>query len=373
MIGRPFWQERIEATWHKVPIVWLSGVRRAGKTTLARSIPGAHYLNCDLPEVQERLRDPVRVLGALEEPRLVLDEVHRLDDPSQVLKIAADEFADVRVLATGSSTLAATDRFRDSLTGRKRSVHLVPVLAAECERFDVSIDRRLLRGGLPDALLAEEHDLEYYAEWVASYYARDVQELFRVGGRRGFLLLLETLLRQSGGLADMTSLARAAGISRPTVIKYLDVFEVTQVAHVVRPHHGGGKQELVRQPKIYGFDTGFTAWARGWDTLRPVDAGQLWEQLVLESLVAHRPLAKIHYWRDKQKREVDFVVPERDGTVTAIECKWNRRRVSTTGLAAFRSVYPEGRNLVIVPDVSEPQVREVDGLELTIAGIDVLR
>ena len=107
---------------------------------------------------------------------VVLDEVHRLADPSLPLKIAADEYPHLRILATGSSTLAATGKFRDTLTGRKRAVHLCPVLWEECaEPFGVAdLDRRLLHGGLPEALLAAAKSRPSFAEWIDSFYARDI-------------------------------------------------------------------------------------------------------------------------------------------------------------------------------------------------------
>ncbi|MCP4409371.1 MAG: AAA family ATPase, partial [Gammaproteobacteria bacterium] len=75
---------------------------------------------------------------------LIFDEVHHLDDPSRLLKIAADEYSHLKVLATGSSTLAATRKFRDSLAGRKQAIHLCPVLWEECvDPFGVrDLDRR---------------------------------------------------------------------------------------------------------------------------------------------------------------------------------------------------------------------------------------
>lgn len=112
---------------------------------------------------------------------MVLDEVHQLPDPSRLLKIGADAFPKLKILATGSSTLAATQKFRDSLTGRKRVVELVPVLHEELPAFGMT--DYLLRGGLPPALLAKEHNPEFYAEWLDSYFARDVQELFRLEKR----------------------------------------------------------------------------------------------------------------------------------------------------------------------------------------------
>jgi uncharacterized protein len=166
MVGRPIWVERLWRAWKQVSIVWLTGVRRVGKTVLAQSLPDAEYLNCDLPRTAERLDDPEGFFRSVRKPAVVLDEVHQLPDPSRLLKIAADAFPKIRILATGSSTLAATHKFRDSLTGRKRSVELVPVLFEESDAFGThSLGDRLLRGGLPPALLANEARQEFYAEW----------------------------------------------------------------------------------------------------------------------------------------------------------------------------------------------------------------
>lgn len=374
MVPRPIWVARVEDVWRHASIVWLSGVRRVGKTTLARSLPDVRYLNCDLPSTAERLRDPEAFFAGVDRPVLILDEIHQLPDPSRLLKIAADAFPQLKVVATGSSTLAATRKFGDALTGRKREVHLLPVLFEELTAFGVKdIRHRLLRGGLPQALLAAQADPELYSEWLDSYFARDIQELFRVDKRGAFLRLLETLLRQSGGLAEVTSLARACDLSRPTTMSYLDVLQVTHAVHVLRPYHAGGSQELVRQPKIYGFDTGFVAHTRGWSELRTEDCGQLWEHLVLDALLSLSPARKVHFWRDKRQREVDFVLPRGREGCDAIECKWAASAFDAGGLRAFRDRHPRGRNLVVTPQGGESYTRRVAGLEVTFASAGNLR
>lgn len=367
MIGRTIWLERLTRAWERRALVWLTGVRRVGKTTLCKELTGVRFLNCDLPSTARRLADPERFFASVEESTVIFDEVHQLDDPSRVLKIGVDAFPHLRLLATGSSTLAATKKFRDSLTGRKSTVHLLPVLFAEGPDFGVAdLRRRLLRGGLPEALLAPTHQPELYAEWLDSYFARDVQELFRIGARRAFLALVEFMLRSSGGPCEITSITKHTGTTRPTVMKYLDILEVTHVILRVRPYHSGGRQELVRQPKVYAFDTGFVAHTRGWDTLREEDCGLLWEHLVLDMIRAHRPESKIHYWRDKQGREVDFVLPLGRDRADALECKWSPDSFSPKSLLAFRGLHPDGDNYVLSPIVGEAYVAEGAGLSWTV-------
>ena len=373
MIKRPFWTDRLVAAWKQASIVWLTGPRRAGKTVLAQSLPDAEFLNCDLPSVAERLRDPESFFRSVKKKFVVLDEVHQLPDPSRLLKIGADAFPKLRILATGSSTLAATQKFRDSLTGRKRVVELVPVLHEELPAFGVAdLRERLLRGGLPPALLAKEHNPEFYAEWLDSYFARDVQELFRLEKRTGFLRVLELLMRQSGGMLDVTKLAAESQISRPAVTNWLEVYQITHVAHLVRPYSAGGRREIVAQPKVFGFDTGLVCHARGWDHLRTEDCGVLWEHLVLDTLIA-AGAPKIHFWRDKQQREVDFVVPHGRDAVDAIECKWNPEAFETRGLAAFREQYPKGKNYAVSPLNGPAYERVQGGLKISIVSPGELR
>ncbi|MBL8950191.1 MAG: hypothetical protein JNK82_05405 [Myxococcaceae bacterium] len=90
---------------------------------------------------------------------------------------------------------------------------------SELDAFGAQPAAGLLRGGLPPALLRDDLDPSFYEEWLDSYFARDVQELFRIEKRAGFLKLL--------------------------------------------------------QPRVYGFDTGFVCHVRGWDSLRAEDHGSL--------------------------------------------------------------------------------------------------
>ena len=354
MTQRPFWQQRIEAAWREAPIAWLAGVRRSGKTTLAGSFGTEQilYINCDLPSVEDMVRDPQVFFRGCSKPVVVFDEIHQLRDPARLLKIGADEFPKLKILATGSSTLAASKKFRDTLTGRKCLVHLTPVLWEELPAFGVTLPRRLFHGGLPPALLAESKQPAFFREWIDSFFARDIQRLFGFRDMNRFNALFEYLLRQSGGQFEVTRTAAALGITRPTVESHVSALEITHAITLVRPFHGGGQNELVKQPKVYAFDTGFVSFAHGWDPLRQEDLGILWEHVVLEHLQAHFPDTPVRFWRDKQGREVDFVLAQSRDHVDVIECKWNSDAFNPAALDTFRTYYPKGRNYLVSPSGS---------------------
>ena len=98
----------------------------------------------------------------------------------------------------------------------------------------------------------------------------------------------------------------------------------------------------------------------------------LWEHLVLDTLIA-AGASKIHFWRDKQQREVDFVVPRSRDAVDAIECKWKPDAFETRGLQALREQYPKGKNYVVSPLNGPAYERIQNGLKVVFLAPGELR
>lgn len=352
MVQRHFWLQLLERAWRQRPVVWLAGVRRVGKTCLSQTLPNTEYFDCELPRVRRMMEDPQGFLDGLRGRRVVLDEIHRLPNPSELLKIAADHYPHIRVLATGSSTLGASAKFRDTLSGRKRDLWLTPMGLADLEDFKRSgLRHRFLRGGLPPFFLADELPERDFQEWLDAYWAKDIQELFRLESRSSFQKFTELLVAQSGGVFEATRFTRPCEVSRPTIANYLKVLEATFVAHVIRPFSSHRPTEIVAAPKVYAFDTGFVCYYRGWQELREEDLGVMWEHFVLNEFMAQLQSRQIFYWRDKRGHEIDFVLPVRRREPLALECKWSADAFEGANLQAFRRVYPQGENIVVAQDV----------------------
>ena len=373
MFARPSWEQRIRAAWKRRSIVWLMGVRRVGKSVLCQSLADVEYLDCELPRTRRLLEDPESFLEERQGHAVVLDEIHRMANPTEILKIAADHFPETRIVATGSSTLGASARFRDTLAGRKEEVWLTPMTVADLGAFgNANLHHRMVRGGLPPFFLARTIPERDFQEWLDAYWARDILELFRLERRQSFQRLFELLLVQSGGIFEATALARPTEVSRTTVMNYLAVLDATFVMHLVRPFAAGGAAEIVSAPKVYGFDTGFVCYHRGWDEPRGVELGSLWEHLVLNELHAHFGRSRVHYWRSKHGNEVDFVLAFSARRPAAVECKWASRDFDPAGMGAFRRRYPRGANLVVAADVKQAFTKRYGEIAVRFVGLPML-
>jgi uncharacterized protein len=361
MVKRHFWLKKITEGLQKRSVLWLSGVRRVGKTVLCKSLPDIEYFDCELHRVRKMMEDPQSFLENIKGQTVVMDEVHRLSNPSEILKIAADHFPETKIVATGSSPLGTSAKFKDTLAGRKYELWLTPMITEDLQDFkQTDLSHRFLHGGLPPFFMAKVFPERDFQEWMDAFWAKDILELFKLERRYSFLKFAELLLIQSGGIFEASSFAGPCEVSRSTISNYLAVLESTYVVHVIRPFTSHRPTEIVSAPKVYAFDTGFICYYRGWDKLRRDDMGTLWEHFVLNEILAQTQSRKIYYWRDKQKHEVDFIVTKNQAAPMVIECKWTATDFDSTNVKIFRRHYPKGLNFVVASDLERSYSRSYD-------------
>lgn len=373
MVQRHFWLKKINELWSEKSIIWLCGVRRAGKTFLCNSIPQAEFYDCELISVRSELENPEDFLNNNKNKKIIIDEVHKLANPSELLKIAADYFPHIKVIATGSSTLGASTKFKDTLTGRKRELYLTPMITDDLEDFkNQSLEHRFLYGGLPPMFLSKKFPERDFQEWMDAFWAKDIQELFRVEKKFSFQKFMELLFIQSGSIFEATSFTKLCEANRQTINNYLTILEETFVVNVIRPFHSGKPSEIIKAPKVYGFDTGIVSYFKRWDKLRAEDLGFLWEHFVLNEICAKLQTRKIFYWRDKRGHEVDFILPQRGKPPVAIECKWKSENYNLQNIEIFRKHYPNGENYIVSSNTGKKFTREVNGIKIHFVDLENL-
>ena len=375
MVERPFWIKKIKEGLNSRPIVWLAGVRRTGKTFICKMFKEADYYDCERPSVRQQIENEAFLNGLGKKSRLlILDEIHRLSDPAGFLKVIADHYKNLKVIATGPSSLAATLKFKDTLTGRKVRVWLTPCNRYDQEAFGIKeLKKRLLLGGLPPFLLNKEWDEMFYQEWLDSYWSKDIQEMFKVGHRSSFLKFFELIMAQSGGMFEAQRFAAPCEVSRPTIMSFLNILETTFTVDIVRPFSKRLATEIVSAPKVYCFDTGFVAFANGWRDLPNDKAGLLFEHYVLNEFNSLFQQPVLNYWRDKAQHEIDFVWKPRGKPPVAIECKWSEKLFDGASMKSFRGRHPEGQNLLIAADCKARREFSDGSLKITAIGPGMIR
>ena len=285
--------------------------------------------------------------------RIILDEIHRLENPLGILE-AAKNFPSVRIIATSPSPFRKDSHPDASISDRVAQMWLTPMMSQDLTDFyGASLTRRFLRGGLPSFFARSKLEDSGFQEWMDDFWAKDIQPLFRFTQRDPFQRFMELLFARSGELFEAVRYAAPCGVSRTTITKYLEALEATWAVLVLRPFSTRRPVEIVTAPKTYVFDTGFLCHFRGWQELREEDYPIIWKHWVLNELCTRLQAPTVQYWRDKRGHEVDFVLISQERGIVALTGQWRAGDFVPVNLQAFRYHYPDGPNWVVCSDVAQ--------------------
>ena len=313
-------------------MVFVAGPRQVGKTTLARSLPGAEdgYLNWDIAEDRERiLRRELPAAGFW-----VFDEIHKYRDWRNYLKGLYDAravpapartrgtVAGRRILVVGSARLDAYRFGGDSLQGRFHLLRLHPLSAAELELRTAEELGDLLRlGGFPEPYTSgsEVEARRWTREHRTLLIREEVTSLERIQDLGRLELLMLRLPELVGSPLSINAVREDLQVSHKAVASWLEAFERLYAIFRLSPFGAPTIRAVKKQQKHYHVD---------WSVV-PADAPRF-ENLVASHLlkwVHHRQDTQgldleLRYFRDTDGREVDFVVTDRRKPVLCIECKW---------------------------------------------------
>ena len=319
-------------------MVFLSGPRQVGKTTLALALPGgrAGYLTWDDPDDRDRIlrrRLP-------RSPMWIFDEIHKYRPWRGYLKGIFDKRNPAqRILVTGSGRLDFYRFGGDSLQGRYHLLRLHPFSVAELGlRSNGAFKDLLALGGFPEPFLSGS--LTAARRWSRQYRSRVVQDDVATLERMQDLGSIETLMLRLPGLVgsplSINGVREDLLVSHKTVSTWLDVLERVYAIFRVAPFGAPRIRAIKKVQKHYHWD---------WSVVP--DAGPRFENLVASHIlkwVHYRQDVEgldldLRYFRDLDGREVDFVVIEGRRPILMVECKASDRDVAL-GLRYLKAKFP---------------------------------
>lgn len=330
------------------PAVLVTGARQAGKTSILRHLyPKASYLSLDLPSNAEAANTaPEKLLSQHPEP-VIIDEIQYAPSLLRHLKYRIDQNRSPgRFLLTGSQVYPLMQGVSESLAGRCAVLNLHTLSRAELLDAGHLAEEtsHIFLGGYPELHVRAEADL-WFPAYVATYLERDVRNILRVVDLQDFNRFIRACALRTSQVINYSDLARDTGIAPNTARKWLGLLQTSAIISLVEPYFGNRTKRLIKSPKLFFLDTGLAAFLSGFRSEENLFAsslaGAIWETHVFGQIIklaASRGISSpLNFWRTANGPEVDLVIEQAAGKVTAIECKFKEHpgKEDAAGLRAL--------------------------------------
>ena len=378
-------------------ITLLIGARQVGKTTLLKELFSellkenkCIFLDIDILSSYEKVSSFENLLNLLklngyEETQkgffyIFLDEFQKYPSLVKVMKNAYDNLSNVKIYASGSSSLTIKNQVQESLAGRKIINEIFPFdfeeflmfkdknnlvqniknirklkgenLSSSLKEYEKLLEEFMIFGGYPEVVLktSKEDKIQVLSSIFDLYAKKDLVEYLKIEKILPVKRLIEFLAVNNGQKIKYEEISKVCSLSYNEAKRYLEILSETYLIREIRPFFTNKNKELVKIPKIYFIDNGVRNYfINNFNDLKlRDDCGFLFEGFILAELIKAK-VKNINFWNDKNLEEVDFVI-EKNGILIPMEIKFKKdlKTSDFSGLNIFLRNYKKAKKAYLI-------------------------
>jgi len=380
------YQRQLEDVLNKAaasfPVVFLTGPRQSGKTTLLKKLfPEHRYITLENPSTLALIQEDPEGFLSSKANKWIIDEAQNFPEIFSYIQGIVDQSPKLgSFLLSGSQNFLLHSKISQTLAGRAAVLELLPLtyqeLSPHVGEMAQDIWSLIYQGGYPRPYFEKMDYSLWFSSYIRTYLERDIRSLINVRDLTQFQKFIKMCAHRHGQLLNLSSLAVDCGISQTTAREWLSYLETSYISFKVLPYFRNFNKRLVKTPKIYFYDSGILCHLLGIESpdhlrLHPMK-GVVFEGFliseILKSQINRGKQQNIYFWRDHHGLEVDAVIDHVDH-VDLIEFK-SSQTFHKEYLGSLEKVYQladaqghqYAKTLVYAGDISlEGQNRSVQG------------
>jgi predicted AAA+ superfamily ATPase len=343
----------------KFPIVFLTGPRQSGKTTLAKTtFPHVPYFNLEDPSLRLRVMDDPHGFLKQYENGVIIDEAQNFPDIFSYIQIYADERnKSGQYLLTGSQNFLLNEKISQTLAGRVGILELLPLTYKEIsDNYSVQLSDIIFRGCYPRLHNENIHPTDFFASYIQTYIERDVRQIKNISSLQQFQKFLALCAGRVGQIVNFSALGNDCGLSAPTVKQWLSILEASYVIYLLQPYSININKQMIKMPKMYFYDTGVLCNLLGIKSVDDLTVhfayGSIFENFVINELLKFQcnrgERKNIYFLRDSKGHEVDCLIPSKDGNfLCEIKSGATFDKSFVNNITYYKEIDPKAKGIVV--------------------------
>ncbi len=332
MINRKMHKHLLDLSM-QYPVVSVIGPRQSGKTTLVRNtFTKKKYVSLEDPDTREFSQTDPRGFLETYKNGAIFDEIQRTPNLFSYIQTLVDANQEAgQFILTGSNNYLLQENISQTLAGRVAILKLLPLSIEELKYDNCPMNRfeeYLFKGFYPRIYNHQLNPVTWLSNYIQTYVERDVRLIKNITDLSAFQRFIKLCAGRTGQLLNLSALGNDCGISHNTAKSWLSILESSFIIYLLQPHYNNFNKRLVKQPKLYFYDTGLAVSLLGIENEQQLSThylkGNLFENMIITELAKYRfnrgLEPRLFFWRDHKGNEVDSII-ETGNTLTPIEIK----------------------------------------------------